>query len=196
MSAQVLMLACMTTSIEPFNTDEDRTRVLIEILRQGGAVRGTTLVGYVDRARLAVLSVRSLMTPKADLDDESCFGHESIRDLSRVLCAVAQACAPARTRTRNRWSSMTGDLITVVCRDGAAAITSAETQFHWGWRYSNHLTSAFDSEVYAVTPQGWVNLYGQLSGSIPALPAAPGIGVPTSAGRAPSGRPRLPRPGA
>ncbi|MGC3995537.1 MAG: hypothetical protein QM779_15700 [Propionicimonas sp.] len=59
----------MTTSIEPFHTDEDRARVLTEILRQGGATSGTTLVGYVDRTTLEVLSVRSLVTPDATLDE-------------------------------------------------------------------------------------------------------------------------------
>lgn len=169
------MLDHMTTSIEPFTTDEDRARVLTEILRQGGAVRGTTLVGYVDRATLEVLAVRGIATPDATLDDESCFADEDIRELNDALCAVAEACAPTRTRAGHGWSPITGDLITVVCRDGEAVITPAETQFHWGWRYSNHLTSAFDGEVYAITPQGWASLYGQLSGSTPALPAAPEV---------------------
>ena len=180
MSVPVLILDGMTTSIEPFNTDEDRTRVLTEILQQGGATRGTTLVGYVDRATLEVLAVRSLATPDAVLDDESCFSHEAVCELSDALCAIAEACAPVRTFIGNRWSAMTGDLITVVCRDGEAAITPTETQFHWGWRYSNHLTSAFDSEVYAVTPQGWASLYGQATGSVPALPAVPGVAASNS----------------
>ncbi|MGC3995538.1 MAG: DUF2695 domain-containing protein [Propionicimonas sp.] len=89
---------------------------------------------------------------------------------SDALCAIAQSCAPARAWSGNRWSPITGDLVTVVCREGEAAITATEVQFHWGWRYSNHLTSAFESEVYAVTPHGWASLYGQLSGTDPALP--------------------------
>jgi len=174
------MLDVMTTSIEPFNTDEDRARVLIEILRQGGATLGATLVGYVDRTSLEVQAVRSLVTPNAVLDDESCFSHESVRELSDALREVAELCAPARTRIGSRWSPITGDLITVVCRDGEAAITPTETLFHWGWRYSNHLRSAFDGEVYVVTPQGWASLYGQSSGSVPALSAAAGVAASSS----------------
>lgn len=163
----------MTTSIEPFNTDEDRARVLGEILRQGGATRGRTLIGYVDRASLEVLAVQSLATPDAVLDDESCFSHGDVRRLSHALCAIARSCAPDRVFSGSEWSPITGDLITVVCRGGDPAITPTETQFHWGWRFSNHLTSAFDSEVYAITPQGWASLYGQSAGRIPALPVVP-----------------------
>lgn len=180
MSAPVLILVCMTKSIEPFATDEERTLVLTEILRQGGAVRGATLIGYVDRATHEVVAVRSIVTPDATLDDEACFSDAAIHELSGLLCEIAQDCVPARAGTPTRGSAITGDLITVVCRDGETAITPAETQFHWGWRYSNHLTSAFDGEVYAVTPQGWANLYGQMTGSAPALPPAPGVADPTS----------------
>lgn len=102
MSAPVLMLDVMTTSIEPFNTDEDRARVLTEILRRGRATRGTTLVGYVDRTSLEVLAVRSFSTPDAVLDDESCFSHEAVRELSDALCAIAEVCAPAQTRIGTR----------------------------------------------------------------------------------------------
>jgi hypothetical protein len=164
----------MTTPIEPFNTDEDRTRVLTEVLRQGGATDGATLVGYVDPATLAVLTVKSLATPDAILDDESCFSGDYVRKLSDVLCAVAQSCAPARVRSGGEWSPIAGDLITVVCRQGDAAIAPTEIRFHLGWRYSSHLTSAFESEVYAVTPQGWASLYGQSSGSVPTLPIGSG----------------------
>lgn len=143
--------------------------MLTEILRLGGATPGTTLVAYVDEATLEVVAVRSLPTPDAILDAENCHPDQTVHALSDVLCSIALECAPKRFWAGDRWSAMTGDLITVVCRDGRAEITPTETLFHWGWRYSNHLTSAFQGEVYAVTPQGWVSLYHELSGPEPSL---------------------------
>ena len=169
LSALHFMLDRMTTSIELFTTDQDRTRVLTEILRLGGAVPGTTLVGYVDRSTLEVRAVRSISTPDAVLDDDSCFTDETIRALNDTLCEVAEECVPARAWTPDRRNGITGHLLTVVCREGDAEVTPTESQFYWGWRFSNHLTSAFDGEVYAVTPQGWASLYGRLSGPVPAL---------------------------
>jgi hypothetical protein len=160
----------MSTSLEPFTTAAERTRVLTEILHQGGGAPGVTLVGYVDRATLEVRAVRALATPDAETDDEECFPYQDIRYLNEALCALARECAPPRTFLGDRWSAMTGDLITLVCRDGPAVVTPAEVQFHWGWRYSNHLTSAFDGEVYAVTPNGWASLYSRATGPLPALP--------------------------
>ncbi|MGV8909714.1 MAG: DUF2695 domain-containing protein [Propionicimonas sp.] len=91
--------------------------------------------------------------------------------LSVALRAVAQDTAPKRTSTGGRLGELMGELITVVCRDGEAAITPLEAQFFWGWRYSNHLTAALDGDVYVVTPQGWANLLPEYSGDVPALPA-------------------------
>lgn len=161
----------VTTFIDTFTGHEDRARVLTEILRQGPAAPGVTLIGYVDRATLAVLAVCSLPTPDPVLDGESCFGDDSILQLSSALCAVAQESAPQRMWTGDRWSDMAGELITVVCREGDAAITPTEVQFYWGWRYSNHLTTAFDGEVYVVTPQAWASMLGDWSGPLPTLSA-------------------------
>lgn len=159
----------MTTFKETFTGSEDRARVLTEVLRHGPAVPGTTLIALVDRATQAVLAVRSMPTPI--LDEELYFDDEQRHQLSVALCAVAEDAAPARLRNGDRWSEITGELITVVCREGAAAITPIEVQFFWGWRYSNHLTTALDGDVYVVTPQGWANLLPEYSGALPALPA-------------------------
>jgi hypothetical protein len=132
---------------------------------------GNTLVAYVDRATLSVDSVRSFPTPRPVLrpsDEGQVFDPKSIHELNDLLRSIAQAIAPPRTWTGNGWSAMTGELVTVVCREGEPQITSTEAQFHWGWRYSNHLTAAFHGEVYAVTPHGWVELLGE-SGTVPTL---------------------------
>ena len=160
----------MTTFTETFTGREDRERVLTEILRQGPAVPGTTLIAHVDRTTVAVLSVRAVPTPDPVIDAEARFADGPIHRLSDVLRGVAEESAPERTWTGHGWSAMTGELITVVCREGEAAVTPVESQFFWGWRYSNHNTVAHHGDVYVVTPQGWASLSGEWSGALPALP--------------------------
>jgi hypothetical protein len=160
----------MTTFIETFTGIEDRERVLTEILRLGPAAPGTTLIAHVDRATLEVLTVRSIPTPDPIMDADSCFAAELIQRLNAILRGVAEESVPQRTWTGRGWSAMTGELITVVCREGEAAITPVETQYWWGWRYSNHGTTAFHGDVYAVTPHGWVSMLGEWSAALPALP--------------------------
>ena len=160
----------MTAFKETFTGREDRARVLTEILSHGPAAPGATFVADVDRASLAVLTVRRMPTPEPIVDEDSSFDHESIRRLSVALRAIAQDAAPQRTWTGGRWSAMTSELITVVCREGEAAITPVEMQFFWGWRYSNHLTTAHDGDVYVVTPVGWATLGGEWFGTQPVLP--------------------------
>lgn len=160
----------MTTSIETFTGQEDRARVLGEILRRATPFPGTTLVAHIDRVTQEVLGVRSTPTPRPVLDAESCFDDDLIHYLNELLCITAQELVPERTWVGPGWSPITGELVTVVCREGPAEITSTETQYWWGWRYSNHLTAAFDSDVYVVTPQGWAAMLGDWCGPAPALP--------------------------
>lgn len=154
---------------ELFIDQRDRARVLAEILSKHPAVPGATLIAHVDRGTQAVIGVRSIQTLTPVLDADDCFQYEQIRQLSDTLCVVAQELVPQRTWDGRRAGPMTGELITVVCRDGDPVITATETLYHWGWRYSNHLTAAFDGEVFVLTPQGWAGLYTDCSGSQPTL---------------------------
>lgn len=163
----------MTTFKETFTGSEDRARVLTEILRHGPAVAGTTLIALVDRTTQAVLAVRSMPAPVPILDDESYFDEDQILQLSRALCALADETAPVRTWNGNRWGEITGEFITVVCREGPARMSPIEALLFYGWRYSNHNTAALHGDVYAVTPHGWANLSPEYSGALPALPALP-----------------------
>lgn len=162
----------VTTFKETFTGREDRARVLTEILRQGPAVAGMTLIAHVDRATQAVLDVRKLPTPEPILDAESYFDDEVLHRLSVTLCAVAQDLVPQRASAGGGWGELTGELVTVVCREGEPAITAVEAQFFWGWRHSNHLTASLDGDVYVVTPMGWANLMPEYSGALPALPTS------------------------
>ncbi|MBP8920490.1 MAG: hypothetical protein KBG85_12355 [Micropruina sp.] len=159
----------MSTFTEMFTGTDDRARVLTEILSRGPAVPGTTLVAHVDRATLAVLEVRSLPTQPAVFDKDGYFDDTSIYELSRVLCAVATDCVPERTWDGERNGPITGELITVVCRHGHATITPTETQYFFGWRFSNHLTAALHGDVFVVTPVGWANILGDWQGTSPSL---------------------------
>ncbi len=61
---------------------------------------------------------------------------------------------------------LVADLLTVQSR------SPTESQYFFGWRYSNHLTAAFDGDVFVVTPTGWANLLGDWGGTSPALPVS------------------------
>lgn len=129
------------------------------------------MIAHVERGSLAVVGVHELPTPTPLLDDEHNFGGAHVGQLSEVLCEVAHALVPERTWNGRRWGEMTGELVTVVCREGPASISPLELQYWWGWRYSNHLTQAFHGDVYVVTPEGWAAMLGEWRGRTPALPA-------------------------
>lgn len=160
----------MTTFVETFSGQHDRERVLSDILQLRPGVPGHTLIAHVMRGSLAVLGVHELATPIPLLDDDHNFGGAYVHELSTILCDVAHELVPERTWDGQRAGEITGELITVVCREGPACISPLEVQYWWGWRYSNHLTQAFHGDVYVVTPQGWAALLGEWRGSTPALP--------------------------
>lgn len=160
---------CMSSFTELFTGREDRARVLTEIVGSELARCGSTLIAHVERSTHEVLAVRSIPTPEP-VGDGVAEPVGGLYPLSRRLCAVATDMVPRRQWTGDRWGPITGELLTVVCRDGDAAISAKEEQFFWGWRYSNHLTAAFHGDVYVVTPSGWAGLLGEWSGPTPALP--------------------------
>ena len=168
----------MTTITSAFTSKQDCERFLSELLGMGVAQPGHTLVAYVDFATRRVHETRSFPTPRPVLcqsDEGLFFDPEVVHELNGMLCEIAQAMAPERMWTGEGWSRMTGELVTVVCREGEPEITSHETQYYWGWRYSNHLTSAFHGEVFAFTPQGWVAGAAEWSGSVPRLTVPNGV---------------------
>lgn len=166
---------CMSSFIELFTGREDRASVLTEIVGSGLARCGSTLIAHVERSTHEVLAVRSISTPEP-VGDGVAEPVGGLYPLSRRLCAVATDMVPRRQWAGDRWGPITGELLTVVCRDGEAAISAKEEQFFWGWRYSNHLTAAFHGDVYVVTPSGWAGLMGGWSGPTPALPVQGEVG--------------------
>ncbi|MGC3954832.1 MAG: DUF2695 domain-containing protein [Propionicimonas sp.] len=161
----------MTTYQDMFSDTQDRARVIGQILQSGPRAAGTTLVALVDRDTKSLLGVRSLPTPVPIMDPGHRINERQILRLSDELRGIATDLAPPRPWNGRGWAVPTSELVTVVCRAGPATITTAEQQFHWGWRYSNHGVAAFDGEIFVVTPAGWASLYGEWAGTLPALDA-------------------------
>ncbi|WP_256792948.1 hypothetical protein [Terrabacter sp. Ter38] len=90
-------------------------------------------------------------------------------DASARLRGVAVDLVPERTGTPRGRSPITHLLVTVVCREGRVIDTIAEHRWFQAWRYSNHLTSAIDGDVYVVTPHGWTGVMDQRGGHLPRL---------------------------
>lgn len=158
----------MTTDFkETFVGNDDRARMLSGFLSTGRGTPGGTLIGYLDRATMEISDIMVLLTPEPDLDDEQNIHHDHVMELSEKLREVGIASAPPWTRDG---PYVTGELITVVCREGEPTISPTEMQYWWGWRYSNHCTTALHGDIYVVTPQGWAALVGDWSGSEPRLP--------------------------
>lgn len=147
----------------------DPAETLAQIIGRGRARPGTTLVAYVDIASQDVQRIRRLPTPTPYLGEVEEDEYWAMRALSDDLRGLAQEMAPIRTFDGNRWSRMTGVLVTVVCREGQPVSTDDEWQFWAAWRYSNHLTAAFEGEVYVVTPHGWTGTLSEQGGEAPAL---------------------------
>ncbi len=162
----------MTEFKDTFNGIKDRQRVLADIMRRGSPSPGTTLIAYVDAETLSVEAIESLPTPEPVMyltDEGPAFDDHHVSWLSDTLRDVAERLAPGRYWTGDGWSRMTGELVTVVCREGEASTTEEETQFWYGWRYSNHLTSAFHYEIFSLTPEGWEAPLQKCAATEPAL---------------------------
>ena len=88
-------------------------------------------------------------------------------DASSRLRDVALELVPESTGAGARpgRSPVTHLLVTVVCREGRVIDTIAEHRWFGAWRYSNHLTSAVDGDVYVVTPHGWTGVMDHARGT-------------------------------
>lgn len=172
---------------------QDAPRLLTAILDAGGMEPGRTHVAYVGGQPQELRGVFTLKTPSpygqdplksageddAWVDDEVAdeFSHHADADtramlaLADRLCGIAEELAPPRTFEPGRgWSQIRGGLFTVVCRTGRVVSTAEETQFHSGWRYSNHGAAAIAGDVLVVTPHGWTSTLTEACGMEPALP--------------------------
>ncbi|WP_425309168.1 hypothetical protein AADG42_10505 [Ammonicoccus fulvus] len=152
-----------------FDQRDDRDELLAEILRCGRPHRGLTLIAHLHLETLEVLGVRRVRTPEPPPED-AVVNYPLAKSMSPILRDIATDMVRGRDwlGEDKGWRPPNTELITIVCRDGDPVITHAETQYFWGWRYANHCTMAFDSDVYAMTPSGWAGLIGG-TGSTPIL---------------------------
>lgn len=159
----------------------DPPSTLAAILRAGDARPGRTLVAYVHGDGQELRGVRTLDTPtpipRHDRSSRRASGDvHSV--LGEQLRHVAQELVPPLTWDGVSGSPLTGELYTVVCREGRVVDTLVESQFLYAWHYSNHGTSAFSADTYVVTPHGWTGTFDPRAGMEPRL--SPYVG-----GRAP-----------
>lgn len=59
--------------------------------------------------------------------------------------------------------------LTVVVRPGLCVFGPNEGRWMSAWRYSNHLTNAFDGDLILVTEHGWTDLMTEFAGHSPAM---------------------------
>ena len=90
-------------------------------------------------------------------------------EASERLCDVAVGLMSDHASTTTGLSPATHLLVTVVCREGRVVDTMAEHRWLSAWRYSNHLTSAIQGDVYVVTPHGWTGVMDHRAGGHPRL---------------------------
>jgi len=124
--------------------------------RQSIAPDSVTLV-VVDQpaTRQRILAIRRLDVPPSP--------HEQ-PDLSRLLHDEMQTLPIPPWRRDLRTI-----VVTIIGRSGFNVWTSIESTWAMGWRYSNHLTGAFDGEIVVVTEHGWAALFTEVGGGQPAL---------------------------
>lgn len=88
---------------------------------------------------------------------------------SEVLRENASRLVPQRQWADDRWEVPQFVLATVVCRTGRVVPGPEEIAWFTAWRYSNHLTNAFNGDVYLLTDHGWTGCADRRAGFTPAL---------------------------
>lgn len=146
----------------PLENPNARRQVLDDIVRLASPTHGTTVIAHVDIATFDVVSWKAIPTRTPVMRvgrHATSHATETMWDFYQQLCGIAQEIVPARTWDGEKNGPITGELVTLVCRDGEAKMTEVEVQYAVGWRYSNHLTAAFHGEVFVVTPEGYASLF-------------------------------------
>ncbi len=182
------------STLPPLLFADSRQRVLVSILESTRPRPGQTLIAQISPGDGRVEGLRVIPTPGARMTTRESLPDDDVRHLSQLLRAVSRDLREKKeddrrspwwhdeeshdpwgrpnaqiTRRSGDWRPDTGDLVTVVCREGPAKITPTEILFYWAWRYSEALTGPLQAEVYAVTPEGWAGLAEGAGGSYPAL---------------------------
>ena len=94
-------------------------------------------------------------------------------EASELLRVQAEAMVGERPFVDGRWLPPRHDFVTIVCRSGRVVPGPEELFWLLAWRYSNHLTAAFNGDVYLVTEHGWTGCADKRAGFAPSLKPRP-----------------------
>lgn len=148
----------------------DPAASLAAILEAGDARAGRTIIAHLDLESQELLGVRTIDTPtpipghdgpSRDARWEALSTlRDQLREIAEDLVPIPEVwCAPY----------LTGELYTVVCREGRVVDTLTEWQFLNAWRISNQNTPAISADTYVVTPHGWTGALDRRAGLEPRL---------------------------
>ena len=145
--------------LEPWDV-ADPERTLTEILASVKPTSGDVLVAMLRAAEHQELvdATRIHTGPPLDLDE----ARERLRRHARLMAADRPWEGPG-------WRVPEFLFITVVCRGGRVVPTASDYFWLTAWRYSNHLSNAFDGDVYLVTEHGWTGCIDTRAGFTPQL---------------------------
>lgn len=93
-------------------------------------------------------------------------------DASQLLRRHAEDLVRDRAWSGERWAPPERVLMTVVCRRGRVVPMAGEYFWLGAWLYSNHLTAAYNGDVYLVTEHGWTGCMDKRAGFEPRLSTA------------------------
>jgi hypothetical protein len=93
-------------------------------------------------------------------------------DASALLRDHARSTAGERPWVGPGWQPLEFVFVTIVCREGRVVPTAQDYFWLLAWRYSNHISNAYDGDVYLVTEHGWTGCIDQRAGFEPRLGGA------------------------
>jgi hypothetical protein len=138
---------------------KDPGRLIEEIAQRVALADDTVYVALVRHpaTEQCLTALRRMNTP-ALIDDyfDAC---KEVRETMRGFAVPDQPRPPQHAA------------ITVVVRSGLCVFGPNEGEWLKAWRYSNHLTNAYDGGVILVTEHGWLDLMTDCVGLSPALAA-------------------------
>jgi hypothetical protein len=160
----------MRTLVDPQHTpamalDDLRLRntqqLIDDVAARVDLTEGSVTLVLVERpsTRQKVLAVRRLDV-SADQPDDYALARRLHQEMQTL--PIPSARADARSI-----------VVTVIVRRGFNVWTRVEMTWAMAWRYSNHLTDAFDEDIIVVTEHGWASLLSYAGGRLPCLETGP-----------------------
>jgi len=149
----------IATAAEPLSTSEvaDPGILIEQIAREHPLTEGLVLLALVKHPSTEQSLVHVAPFPGGLVDPAP-------DDLNRQLCAAMDSLPlPDETHPIEHC------VVTVIVRPGFAVFGRRELEWAMGWRYSNHLRSAFTGDLMLVTEHGWHDLMTGWGGHEPRM---------------------------